>query len=106
MTHSSVCSWSRNANSLKALLTAFAVLTNKIPTFNFIDTADTNAFKHRIFPLAFYPSFAMTCMDLFRAGIKRSGSYIVNGTLQWCSFIGINVSSFNILQFSNFMKQL
>lgn len=33
-------------------------------------------------------------MDLFHAGIKRKGTYLVNGTLEWCSFFGNDYGSF------------
>ena len=34
-----------------------------------------------------YPN-ATSCMDLFNNGIVRSGSFLVNGSLTYCAFIG------------------
>jgi len=61
----------------------------------YFDLAFRNVFNTLITfcPKAFYPPFALTCMDLFHAGIRRSGSYEVNGTLQLCNFFG-NKASF------------
>ncbi|WAR05350.1 CL12B-like protein, partial [Mya arenaria] len=34
-----------------------------------------------------YPEFAMTCMDLFKAGVFLNGTYVVNTMLETCNFV-------------------